>query len=295
MRTTSFLCFMLLFSFSSFAQKLEVKKKLKVAINKAANPAFKVRVIDPEKDTVAKIDNVTYTPDGKVLSFQQKKELDWSKANPFDYDSIHLPPPLASTSVLSADIKPDEGRLMVYFWPYKMNGSSEYSNDSANLFLKNHVFSIALEDRVSVSFHSSSLQAGALTVPIKAYLGAPDSVSSVQAASSVGIYGGIKWGRTKFVKLPSEKEYTTYQSAVSLNVFAGVNALELKEENTSDKGVKFKGTVTTLSLGVATGWHYKTFTLFLASGFDIPLSKKAANWSLKGKPWIGFGAGFEIF
>lgn len=166
---------------------------------------------------------------------------------------------------------------------------------ASNEFFKKMQFSIPLEVRTNLALRSSAFHAGLLTIPIKVYLGAPDSISAVQAAVTAGIYAGKRWGKTKYVKLPNEKEFTTYESSTSLNIFLGINKLDLDDKNTSDDGKKFKGSVSTLSYGITYAWHYKLFTLFIAAGKDEPLTNKAEYWSLKNKLWIGIGAGFDIY
>ncbi len=187
---------------------------------------------------------------------------------------------------------------MVYFWPYKNKDSTveDFKRKiKANDFIKKYAYSIELNDRTNLSFWSSECIGGILTLPIKIYFGGPDSVSAVQTAVGTGLYIGKKWGRRKFVKLPHEKEITVYKSAWSLNALAGINKVDIDEKNSKDGGRTFKGSFTSMSLGLASGFHYKSFTVFIASGFDIPLNNKGNKWTFKGKPWIGIGAGFEIF
>ncbi|WP_343304383.1 hypothetical protein AAHN97_22655 [Chitinophaga niabensis] len=236
-----------------------------------------------------------FAPNGQLLNYQLTKTLNWNKALPFHKDSLTLPGSLSQKSYLYADIKPDEDRLLIYFWPYITSGTPSTEIVQNNAFFEDHMFSIALEDRTTLSFPSSSLHAGAMTLPIKIYIGGPDSVSAVQAGVSAGLYVGKKWSRTQYIKLPNEKEFTTYQTAYSLNVLLGLNKLDLDEKNTKDAGKKFKGSIASLSAGISPGFHYKSFTLFTAIGFDFPLSSKGEHWAFKGKPWIGLGAGFEIF
>ena len=295
MRSSLTLLLLMLTTYAN-AQKIDFKKKLKVFVNDKANTDFQVKFIDPKKDVLLKPDVKVFSADGKLLSYQLTKTLDWDKALTLHKDSTTLPGSLKEKHFLYADIKPDEGRLLVYFWPYvPTTGAGAVEIDQNNTFFKDHLFSIALEDRTTLAFTSSSWHAGAMTLPIKVYIGGPDSVSAVQAGVSAGLYIGKKWSKTKFIKLPNEKEFTTYQSAWSLNALLGLNKLDLDEKNTKDAGKKFKGSIASLSAGISPGFHYKTFTIFTAIGFDFPLSGKGEQWSFKGKPWIGLGAGFEIF
>lgn len=279
------------------AQKIVFKPHLKVFIGDKANKGFQVKVLETEKDTLMKPEAKVFLADGTFYSYQLTKTLNWKVAKPLDDKLPGLPTLLKKKDVLYADIKPEDGRLMIYFWPYKVDEKSKDKSitEEANKFYKDHSFSIALEDRTVLNFKSTALQAGVLSIPLKMYLGTPDSVSNAQAAISAGAYVGFRFGKTKYVKLPNEKEYTVYQKAWSLNLAGGLNKLDIDDKNTSDKGVKFKGSVPSLSLGIAGGYHFKTFTTFLAVGRDFLLSKRAENWLLKKKLWIGVGIGYDIF
>lgn len=286
----SLTCLLLLLAAATVhAQKISFKPKLKVFINESANPGYQVKFIDPKKDTLLTQEAKTFSATGQLISYQLTEKLNWEKAKTLHKDSAALPKMLADKDVLYADIKPGEGRLMVYFWPFTP------SDSATSKFLKGHRFSIALEERVNLSFRSSNWHAGLLTLPIKVYAGGADSVSAVQAGVSIGLYIGKKWSKTKYVKLPNEEEWSTYQSAWSLNAVLGLNKLDLDEANTTDGGKHFKGGMASLSAGIAPGFHYKTFTVFVATGFDVPLGSKGKYWAFKGKPWFGVGAGFEIF
>lgn len=290
MKQFSILGILLLAAVCSFSQKVEMKQKLRVGINQSGN--YPLRFIDPAKDTLVKAESKVYDATGKLLSYQLTKSNDWSKGKVVDSKVTTLPGVLKDISVIYADIKPDEGRLLVYPWPY----NETVTFKAENQFYKDHLFYIDLEDRVNLSFWSTSFHAGALTMPIKAYLGGKDSVSgTVEAGVNAGLYFGFKFGKKKFLKLPNEKEYTESNWAFSTNMILGLNKLEITDANVTDKTSKFRGNTMSLSTGLAAGFHLNKFTVFLAAGIDIPLSSKAKYWGYKGVPWLGFGAGYEIF
>jgi len=301
----------LFFVLKSDCQKISFKQKLKIYINGHENKAYQVRFIKTDYDTIMKPTAQVYSSDGKLLNYQLQKTPNWNASKAFNKDSVNTIPEILQRSEYHyADIStdPDNNRLLIYFWPFstkkkdclfdkpkELKGDDSVKTADANNFLKNNSFSISLDDRILVRFRTMAFQAGVLTIPIRTFLGAPDSVSSIETTVSVGSYIGIRFGTTKYVKLPNQKDYTTYQIAYSINIFGGLNKLDLDEKNTKDAAKKFKGSIASLSLGIAPAYHFKNFTTFLASGFDIPLSSKGSNWSLKGKPWIGVGFGFDIF
>ncbi|HEX6983144.1 MAG TPA: hypothetical protein VF181_10320 [Balneolaceae bacterium] len=190
---------------------------------------------------------------------------------------------------LTAAIKPDGDYLLVYFYPLK-------GNEQANKFFKNNDFAIALKPRYNLAIDYSHKQVGIMTLPVKIFLGsrASENVNNISTGVTAGLYAGYFLGWTNYVKLPAEEDYRVYNHGVSFNVFFGINKLELTDVNSLNTN-SFRGSIASSSIGLSVGWHYKLFTLFLASGFDIPLSDQADDWVFKGQPWLGFGAGFEIF
>jgi hypothetical protein len=201
---------------------------------------------------------------------------------------------------LYADIRAEDGRLLVYWRPFNDEKSDSLKAKRKNQFFKNNIFSIALEERTNLSFPYRSLHAGVLTVPIKTWLSRrdDDKGNNIQTSTNAGLYIGYKWGRSKFVKLPNEKEYGKYVTGYSVNLFGGISKLDINEKNSmkEEGGISnFNGSVAAINTGLAFAYHYKNFAFFIPVGWDIPLSGEAQKWVFKGKPWIGFGTGFDIF
>jgi hypothetical protein len=293
--------FLLAFSGLS-AQKLILKQKLKIAINGKADSNFHVKYLDPIKDVKIEKQHETYdATTNAIISYQNSKKPDWDKAKKLDSNNRdpNLPVLLKKDAVYIADIKPEEGRLMLYFWPFRKNGNKKMKNTASentdvNKFIEDHLFSITMPQRTTLSFHSASWHVGVMTVPLKIYVGSPDSVSAVQSSFNAGLFFGRRWGYTKYVNLPNQKEISTYQTSWSVNIFAGPAKVDLDENNTSDKGKSFKGGVAVLSYGIMAAYHYKNFSVFLSFGDDKPFVDQADTWLLKKKPWLGIGFGFDI-
>jgi hypothetical protein len=278
---------------NSYSQKASFFQKKQVFINKS-NPDYKVKFINTKNDVIKKHTEETYNAAGVLISYQLTDKLDWSKSQVADNTNPNMPSFIKNEIYLFADIKPDEGRLLVYFWPWEDDGTNA-SLTAANTFYKAHTFSIEVEDRVNLSFKSTAFQISPLTLPLKVYLGGPDSISKVSASANIGFCFGKKFGHTKYVKIPDEKEFMTYETSHSWNIVLGINKLDLDDKNTKDDGKKFQGSIAAITTAFAYGIHLKNFSLFTAFGFDHPIGKGGKLWSLKGKPWFGFGGGFDIF
>ena len=274
------------------AQKLTFHQKIKVGINAKADAKYQVIYTSI---TPAKENEVYDASTNVIITYQLAKKPNWGTARELKLGNGdgNLPVLFQKNAIYIADIKPEEGRLMVYFWPFA-NPAMAADITAANSFIKNNSFSIKLEDRTNLSFKSSAWHVGVMAIPLKIFLGTPDSVSAVQSSFNAGLYGGRRWGRTKYVKLPNQKEISTYQTSWSANVFAGLGKLDIDDKNTSDKGAKFKGTVASLSYGLMGAYHYKNFSVFISLGGDKPFGDRADKWLLKKKPWIGIGLGFDI-
>jgi hypothetical protein len=271
---------------NSYSQKLKFKEKTIVLIASSANEKYPVRFTDSKKTVKT---NVTFDSNGDTLSYQIEKKTNWTKGTILD--SLKATKHGITDFSLFAEITPKEGLLMVDFYPF----IEENLNPANNFFAKNE-FSIELKPRENLGFKFCRFHAGILTLPLKIYLDsrADENNNNVETAINVGLYAGALFGTKRYLKIPSEKEYRVYEYGWSINAFAGLNKLEINENNSLDVS-SFEGTLVTSSLGANLGWHYKTFTIFGAVGFDIPLGDDGKDWSFKSKPWFGFGAGFDIF
>ena len=132
---------------------------------------------------------------------------------------------------------------------------------------------------------------GALTLPVKFYTKSVDSLSNTQFGANLNLMIGRKWGNKKYSYL-GEKE-TEYSIAKSLNLIAGIGELTLNSSNT-DNSLTKEIKVASLSYGLAFGFQYKKIGLFIASGFDTPISKDGKEWAYKENLWLGFGLGLGL-
>lgn len=292
-------CLALIMAIPVIAQKASFFSRQRVAINQYANKGFEVKLIDTKLHVKQEKTAKTFDAVNNLASYQLTEKPDWSKQVILDNNIAGLLTLLQNRVYLDADIKPEDGRLLVYFWPFPEdpNGTAAQQADikTANDFFKDHTFAIELKERDNLALKSSAFHAGPMVLPLKIFLGGPDSVSSVTASANVGLYIGKRYGKTHYVKLPDEKEYTVYETSHSWNLILGLSKLDLDEKNTKDGGKNFKGSIAAFTTGIAYGLHIKNFTVFGGIGLDFPFGKKGKQWSLRNQPWIGFGAGFDIF
>lgn len=274
------------------------KTKLKVFVN-IPSSQYEPKFIDTKRDIRQSNTVETFNPGGVLISYQKSEKPDWIRGKKMNNSEPYFPRKFRRTEYLYADIKPDDGRLLLYFWPFKINKHADawetVQTLSANEFLKSNTFFIDVPERINLGFKLTSYQLGTMTLPLKVFIGGPDSVSKVFASANIGLYFGKRFGRRRYVKYPHEKEFTVYEKSHSWSVILGINKLDLDDKNTKDDGKKFQGSIAAISTGFSYGIHVKNFTLFSAVGFDTPLGKRGKLWSLKGRPWFGFGAGFDLF
>ena len=271
---------------NSFSQKLKLKEDLTIHIATKASPKFPVMYIN-KKETKNDTVNVVYNKTGDTISFQLKKKNNWKEANKLDSKTANNNG--ITKFNLKGEVTPKDNRLIINFYPFE-------NNSKAKTFLNNNNFSIIIPPRLNLGFKYSRFHAGTLSMPLKIYLNSrgENNNNNIETGANIGVYLGYLSGTKRFVKIPSEEEYRVYEYGWSINGFFGLNKLEITDKNTLDVS-SFQGSLLTSSLGVNIGWHYKVFSIFGAIGFDIPLSDNGKDWYFKGKPWVGFGVGFEIF
>jgi len=266
-------------------QALKLKEKTLVAVAKKANPKY--QVIYVSNSFPKKQDKKVFAFSDKETFYQIQESINWDSAKILNEAILK---DLAITDhTLKAEISPKNGYLQVYFYPF------DSTEVKANEFLKNNSFGIKLPERISLGFGYRRFQAGVLTLPIKIYTSsrAENNTNNIVSSANVGLYAGCLFGRKRYLKLPSEEQYRVYEYGFSVNGFFGVSKLDINKDNTLD-ATSFQGSVVSSSLGLNVAYHYKTFSVFLASGYDIPLSDKAKDWHFKNQLWVGFGAGFAI-
>jgi len=186
---------------------------------------------------------------------------------------------------LYGDFVQDKNTLKFYPWKFK-NATIE------NKLEKNDYYIIEIPNRVVVRTKYSAWQYGALTLPAKFYTKSVDSLSNTQFGANLNLMIGRKWGNQKYSYL-AEKSTTPYTIAKSINLIAGIGELTLSASNT-EKNLTKEIKVASLSYGLAFGFQYKKIGVFIASGFDTPLSKFGKDWVYKENLWFGFGLGLGI-
>ncbi|TWO31514.1 hypothetical protein E1J38_013405 [Seonamhaeicola sediminis] len=279
----------------SNAQKLKFKEKTVINIAHKANKNFPVVYVPSAKKT--KKYNVVFDKKGDTLSYQNQEFIDWK--NPILLDSIKAKQNGIRDFTLFGELGPKDGYLEVYFYPFVIEDG--FDNDKkkrlmkANKFLSKNKFQIKLSPGQNLGFDYSRFHAGVMTMPFKVYLSSrnSDNSNNVETDAGIGLYLGSLFGTRRYLKLPSEKEYRIYEYGWSINAFAGINKLTIDDKNTLDVN-SFQGNLLTSSFGISLGWHYKIFSIFGAFGIDAPLSSNGKDWNFRGKPWLGFGFGFEI-
>ena len=240
--------------------------------------------VKKKSDSIIK-KNVIFNNNGEIISF----EKDTVKTKPIEKkisDLSILETGLNYGSVISANLKVVDKKIMIYPWRFKYN---QKVND---FFDKNDVY-IKMEDRINYSFPYRSWQLGVFTLPIKWYV--DNKLGNVETSLNAMINGGYKFGKSRFVKLSNEDKVREYKTGFSINGLAGISKIELNESNTGlqENAKKIEGNIAAITLGASVGFHYSDFSVMIATGFDLPTSNRK-NWNFTGIPWIGLGFGYNF-
>jgi len=279
---------LIIFQFS-FSQKLKFKEKININIATKAKDSFPVKFVGKKKKKLNKT-NVTYNAKGDTISYQLEKKTDWESA--IILDSLNAVNNGITDFKLLGEITPKDEMLLIDFYPF-----TDSKDSTANKFIEKNLFRIKLKPRTNLKFKYNRFHAGTFVAPFKVYLDSradSNNNNNIEADVNINLFAGLLMGTKRYVKIPSDEGYRIYEYGWSLNAFFGVNKLEIGEKNTLDTS-SFQGSVVTSSQGINCGWHYKSFSIFGLFGIDIPLNKRGSDWYFKGKPWLGFGAGFEVF
>lgn len=285
MKTYLLLLFLLGWVWMVFGQ--EFRGKDKIHISPYTSEKYSVCYTDKKiQDTIHKV----FDKDGNLQSFELQEKVNWMDAKKLT--TSDLKEYGWNKKYLNGNISPENGRLVIYFWDQGKIA------ESLKKFLSTNQFSVSLNENENLSFFADSFHLGAMTLPLKVYLKKrDDDVGGGMAEGNVnlGIYTGYKFGWKKYVKLKNEKEYRVYNVAFSGNLVFGLGKVTVDDKNSVEHLQQWKVDVPTFNLGMAIGLHYRDFSLLVAYGTDLLLSKKGENWNYKGKPWLGMGIGYKIF
>ncbi len=207
----------------------------------------------------------------REYSFSKSYELNWSK---------------------SGFVKFEKNRVYANLWLAEKN--DKYKRKPLGYY--------ELKDRQSIRLKFCEGTISALVIPIKYRYGYDtESVKvSEEYSAEFNLNGfiGLSRGNTKFLhrKKVGNKVNT---KKVTLGVFGGTVLTELNSSNTSasddqlDDGVSYnQGAV---SYGFGLMFSYNKFTVGGFYGWDNTIGEKGKIWNYNGRPWLGFGIGYDIF
>lgn len=127
--------------------------------------------------------------------------------------------------------------------------------------------------------------------------GAPgtDTISAPSESTgslNLSLYLGYKFGTTKFY-YDATKSHNTVAGMIS--VFAGPSLVALSASNVAFNTdlSRTPAQIIAVSTGLAFSVEWQSFSFGLFSGLDLPLEQNSP-WVYKGRPWIGFGVGFNL-
>lgn len=226
--------------------------------------------------------NIIYDRDSSLISFETEIKR---KPKPAYFTSLSSSITGLSSNVVSANLKVDSDKIYIYPWVFK-------KNDKANAFFEQHDIYITMKDRNNYNFAYGSWQMGLVTLPLKWYMNS--NLGNINTSVNAMLNIGYKWGKSRFVKFPHEKDVRTYKTGYSMNVLAGISKLEFNKMNTSKSEMPIeKADVAAISLGAAFGIHYGDFTFIPTVGFDLPTAYRK-DWNFNNIPWLGIGIGYNF-
>lgn len=202
-------------------------------------------------------------------------------------------------------------RVIIYFvqWKSKNNKISQYfiDNDKKNTLLENRnqkyvrandgnriyyqiysaQFDILCEEAEIVPRLSPTL--GTVLMPLKVRFGSSkntdgsrDRYFDFTSDVSLGLCGGLK------ISLKRSPIY-------KINVLVGISGTSIPIDSLSTKGlVKTKTNIAALTPSFHIVFEIKEFQMGFSLGCDLLSSRIGDNWAYNGKPWVGFGIGYNL-
>ncbi len=226
--------------------------------------------------------NIIYGCDSSVISFETEIKR---KPKPAYFTSLSSSITGLSSNVVSANLKVDSDKIYIYPWVFE-------KNKKANDFFEQHDIYITMKNRNNYRFSYRSWQMGVVTLPLKWYMNS--NLGNINTSVNAMLNIGYKWGESRFVKFPHEKDARTYKTGYSINILAGISKLEFNKMNTSKSETPIeKADVAAISLGAAFGIHYGDFTFIPTVGFDLPTAHRK-DWNFNNIPWLGIGIGYNF-
>lgn len=202
-----------------------------------------------------------------------------------------------TTNKLKGDFTLEEDEIRFYPWTFTQNASYDANYKGLNEQVAEYDYFISMPTREVISVRFYSFQYGALTLPVKVYLkSASDTlINNIETDINLNVMLGFKWGTKNYLRLPSEKEGSSYESAFSLNMIFGVSKVDLSDANTTPTAtISSEFSTGFFSTGLSFGYQYRDIGTYLVFGTDFPLSKYGRDWDYATQPWIGIGLGLGL-
>jgi hypothetical protein len=170
-----------------------------------------------------------------------------------------------------------------------------------------------IPDDHTAIFKFTEYSINAITIPLKyrfqtkrnALTTSDENITEINTTSeefstsvNLSLFGGYSWGKTKFTH---RKEIGNRIKTVknTIGAFLGSSAVELKSINTNitlaQQQVDLEGTIGTVSIGIGFVKSWNKISIGIFSGIDKGVGRISKSWVYDGRPWIGFGVGYDLF
>jgi hypothetical protein len=180
-----------------------------------------------------------------------------------------------------------------------------------NKYDRNALYELKFKNREYISFRTSKLEIGPLTIPFKYRYGfRKDTASVVQgnktdyvdvnqeaiADFNVGIFAG--WKVHQF-GIRNEHGTSIQQpgSAITVGTFINLSAVTLNKGNTRTTALitdDSTQTIASLSTGLSVMIDIQNFNFGLFLGRDLGFGSKAKEWDFNNRNWLGVGIGYNL-
>ena len=168
-----------------------------------------------------------------------------------------------------------------------------------------------LEDDMAAYLRYTEGYITAITIPFKyRFSGTFDTISEegikaeakfkneFSTSFNAALFAGYSWGKTKF-QHRSKVGNRTVKFNNSVGIFLGPSTVTLNASNTNFSENAPTGsqtrTVGLISFGTGYVWSWNKLALGGFIGIDYGIGNDSETWNFNGKPWIGFGVGYDLF
>lgn len=213
----------------------------------------------------------------------------------------------ADEEFLMQKVHPD-GSIENTTWFKNSNGLKVFKVDGktldyylVNRYDRNATYVLELSNREYISYNSTDVDFGALTIPFKYRFGFNKNdikiKDDISANFNIGVYAGMRL--TNF-KLINKKGTLTNSSPLALRVgpFLNLSAVALDVDNTTVGENPYseneKSNIAVLSTGLGLMLDFKGLQLGTYGGWDFGMGSEADNWNYDQRFWLGFGIGYKI-